>query len=87
MSEEQANLPANRLWQPTTAKWFAAVFGISLVYSIIRYHLAGDELWRHLPLFIFNKTTSIAAVVFIACSYLIGKVIRWHDHDNAAAFL
>ena len=24
-----------------------------------------------------------ASVVFVACSYLVGKVIHWHDHDNA----
>ena len=24
-----------------------------------------------------------AAVGFVACSYLIGKVFRWHDHDKA----
>ena len=76
-------LPPDRLWQPTTAKWFAAVFGLSLAYAVIRYHLAGDVAWRHFPLFIFNKATSLAAVIFVACSYLIGKIIRWHDHDKA----
>ena len=25
----------------------------------------------------------MAAVVFVACSYLIGKIIRWHDDDRA----
>jgi DMSO/TMAO reductase YedYZ heme-binding membrane subunit len=83
MSEEQSNLPADRLWQPTTAKWFAVVFGAALAYAIARYHFAGDVAWRHFPLFILNKATSLAAVVFVACSYLIGKVIRWHDHDHA----
>jgi len=83
MSDEHSDLPPNRLWQPTTAKWFAAVFGGSLVYAIIRYHFAGDVEWRHFPLFIFNKATSLAAVVFVSCSYLIGKIIRWHDHDKA----
>jgi len=39
--------------------------------------------WRHFPLFILNKATSLAAVVLVACSYLIGKVIHWHDHDKA----
>ncbi len=83
MSEEQSNLPADRLWQPTTAKWFAVVFGAALAYAIARYHFAGNVAWRHFPLFILNKATSLAAVVFVACSYLIGKVIRWHDHDHA----
>ncbi|UCC82121.1 MAG: hypothetical protein JSW46_14155 [Gemmatimonadota bacterium] len=73
----------NRLWQPTTAKWFFVVFGFSLAYAVIRYHFAGDVAWRHFPLFILNKATSLAAVIFVACSYLIGKIIRWHDHDKA----
>ncbi len=83
MNDEQSDLPAHRLWQPTTAKWFAVVFGASLLYAIVRYHFAGDVEWRHFPLFIFNKATSLAAVVFVSCSYLVGKIIRWHDHDKA----
>lgn len=83
MSETHNDLPPERLWQPTTGKWFAVVFGFALAYSIARYHLAGDVPWRHFPLFILNKATSLAAVIFVACSYLIGKVIRWHDHDKA----
>ncbi len=83
MSDQHSNLPPDRLWQPTTAKWFAAVFGGALVYAIVRNHLAGDVAWSHFPLFILNKATSLAAVVFVACSYLIGKIIRWHDHDKA----
>jgi DMSO/TMAO reductase YedYZ heme-binding membrane subunit len=50
---------------------------------VVRYHLAGDVEWRHFPLFILNKATSLAAVFFVASSYLIGKIIRWHDHDPA----
>ncbi len=81
MSDEHLSLPPDRLWQPTTAKWFAAVFGAALIYSIARYHIAGDVEWRHFPLFILNKATSLAAVVFVSCSYLVGKIFRWHD-DN-----
>ena len=83
MSGEHRSLPPDRLWQPTTAKWFAVIFGASLAYAVIRYHFAGDVEWRHFPLFILNKATSLAAVFFVASSYLIGKIIRWHDHDPA----
>jgi len=83
MSDEHYKPPPHRLWQPTTAKWFFVVFGGSLAYAVIRYHLAGDVEWRHFPLFILNKATSLSAVIFVASSYLIGKVIRWHDHDKA----
>ena len=53
-----------------------------MVYAILRYHIAGDVAWAHFPLFILNKATSLAAVIFVACSYLVGKIIRWHDHDR-----
>ena len=81
MKDEQSNLPPDRLWQPITAIWFAVIFGSSLAYAICRYHLAGDVEWSHFPLFILNKATSLAAVIFVACSYLIGKIIRWHNDD------
>ena len=83
MSDEHSRLPPDRLLQPTTAKWFAVIFGFALAYAVIRYHFAGDVPWRHFPLFILNKATSLAAVIFVACSYLIGKIIRWHDHSRA----
>ena len=79
--DERSKERAIRLWQPTTVKWFAAVFGVSLLYALIRYHFVGHVAWSHFPLFILNKIISLAAVVFVACSYLIGKIIRWHD-DN-----
>ena len=82
MTDKHSKLPPDRLWQPTTAKWFFVVFGFSLAYAVVRYHLAGDVPWRHFPLFILNKATAFAAVIFVACSYLVGKVIRWHDHDK-----
>jgi DMSO/TMAO reductase YedYZ heme-binding membrane subunit len=82
VDQEHSELPTHRLWQPTTAKWFFVVFGLSLAYAVIRYHLAGDVEWRHFPLFILNKATSLAAVIFVACSYLIGKIIRWYDQDK-----
>ena len=83
MDKDQSGLPPDRLWQPTTAKWFTAVFGASLAYAVVRYHFAGDVAWSHFPLFILNKATSLAAVIFVACSYLVGKIIRWHDDDKA----
>jgi DMSO/TMAO reductase YedYZ heme-binding membrane subunit len=82
MSRDRSNLPPDRLLQPTTVKWFAVIFGVSLAYAILRYFIAGDVAWRHFPLFILNKVTSLAAVGFVACSYLVGKIFRWHDHDK-----
>ncbi len=73
MNDKQPRLPPDRLWQPTTAKWFVVVFGGSLAYAVIRYHFAGNVAWQHFPLFILNKATSLAAVIFVACSYLTEK--------------
>lgn len=82
MDSPPTRLPPGRLWQPTTARWFAAVFGFALVYAVVRYHVAGGVAWRHLPLFILNKATALAAVMFVASSYLVGKIFRWHDGDK-----
>jgi DMSO/TMAO reductase YedYZ heme-binding membrane subunit len=82
MTEKPASkLPKDRLWQPVTARWFAGVFGLSLIYAIVRYHLAGDVAWGHFPLFILNKTTALAAVIFVASSYLIGPFFKWHNRS------
>jgi len=81
MSEETNGLPHDRLWQPVTARWFAAIFGVAVCYAVLRYHLVKDVPWSNFPLFILNKATSMAAVGFVACSYLVGRVIRWHNHD------
>ena len=78
---KSSSLPENRLWQPVTAKWFYAIFGAAVGYSILRYHITSEVTWAHFPLFILNKATSLAAVGFVACSYLIGRVIRWHNND------
>ncbi len=77
MGNDHRKLPPDRLWQPTTAKWFMVVFGVSLAYAVVRYHLVGDVAWRHFPLFILNKATSLAAVIFG----------RWHPVGAAIAVL
>lgn len=81
MSNDDRKLPPDRLWQPVTAKWFFVIFGACLAYAVVRYHIAGDLSWRYFPLFILNKVVSLAAVFFVGASYLVGKIIHWHDHD------
>jgi DMSO/TMAO reductase YedYZ heme-binding membrane subunit len=81
MTADHSELPRERLLQPVTARWFAVIFGASLGYAILRYHLAGDVPWSDFPLFILNKATSLAAVILVACSYLVGRVFKWHNHD------
>lgn len=77
--EADSRLPEHRLWQPVTARWFLVIFGASLAYAVVRYHFAGGVSWSHFPLFILNKSTSLAAVGFVASSYLVGRVFRWHN--------
>ena len=59
MIRVRSDLPPDRLWQPTTARWFTAIFGAALAYAVVRYHLVGDVAWRHFPLFILNKAISL----------------------------
>lgn len=80
-NDDSSNLPADRLWQPTTARWLAVVLGAALLYAIVRYHLASGVPWVHFPLFILNKSLALAATALVACSYLIGKIIRRYDSD------
>ena len=79
---DQSGLPRERLWQPVTARWFFVVFGFALAYAVLRYHIAGDVPWRRFPLYILNKATSLAAVILVASSYLVGRVFRWHNRDK-----
>ena len=81
MSKVPSSLPRERLWQPVTAKWFGATFGLALAYAVLRYHIAGDVSWAHFPLFILNKATSLGAVLLVASSYLVGRVFRWHNDE------
>ena len=81
LEDDASQLPDGRLWQSVTTKWFGVIFGVALAYSILRYHIAGDVAWAQFPLFILNKAMSLAAVVFVACSYLVGRVFRWHNDD------
>jgi len=81
-ARDESGLPRSRLWQPITARWFFVVFGACLGYALVRYHVVGSVAWEHFPLFILNKVISLAATVFIACSYLVGRVIKWHNDDK-----
>lgn len=72
-----------RLIQPFTSRWFILLFGVPMTYAIIRYHIFGSVEWSHFPLYIANKAISLAAVFFIAMSYLIGKTIRVYSSDPA----
>jgi len=81
MSEKSELAKKNRLWQPVTIRWFALLFGGAVGYAILRYHILRGVEWSHFPLYILNKAVSLAAVFFVACSYLIGRVVTRHNDD------
>ena len=77
------NSSDSRIVQAFTSRWFLLLFGIPLSYAIVRYHVFGGVEWTYFPLFIANKAISLAAVVFIAMSYLIGKLFKVYENEPA----
>ena len=54
--------------------WVLAVWGVCLVYAIVRYNVVKGVEWTHLPLYIVNKWAAIGGVVFIAMAYMVRKL-------------
>jgi len=81
MSEKSELAKEDRLWQPVTIRWFVLLFGGAVGYAVLRYHVLRGVPWSNFPLYIFNKAISLAAVFFVACSYLVGRVIQRHNDD------
>ena len=71
----------DRLIQSFTMRWLILLLGVPVTYAIVRYHVFSGIDWSHFPLFIANKGISLAAVFFIATSYLIGKTLRAYEGD------
>ena len=72
----------DRLIQPFTVRWLVLLLGVPMTYAIVRYHVLSGVDWSHFPLFIANKGVALAAVFFIATSYLIGKTLRVYESDS-----
>ena len=82
MAAEKTDEGGNdRLIQAFTLRWIVLLLGVPLTYAILRYHVFKGVEWSHFPLYIGNKALSLAAVFFIACSYLIGKTLRVYDGE------
>ena len=80
-SENEAD--DTRLIQSHTVRWLVLLLGVPLTYAIVRYHVFAGVEWAHFPLYIGNKALSLAAVFFIATSYLIGKTLKVYQDDFA----
>jgi len=55
----------------------AAVFLISVAYTIIRYNVFGGVGAEHIPLYIANKAIALAAAILIGISFIIGPFARF----------
>lgn len=49
----------------------------TFLYAIVRYNIIKGTPWEHFPLLISNKAISLASVVFIALSYILGPLARF----------
>ncbi|MBI1354356.1 MAG: hypothetical protein GC160_08415 [Acidobacteria bacterium] len=62
-------------------RWVLGVWGACIAYAILRYNIFGPVEWIHLPSFVINKSFGLGAVVFLSCSYLVGKWIKAYPSD------
>ena len=47
---------------------------LSIVFAVIRYHLAGSVPWKDFPVFILNKGISLAAIILLIFNFVIGPL-------------
>ena len=46
----------------------------SLLYAVVRYHIAGPVPWKDLPFFILNKGISLGAFILLAMNFGLGPL-------------
>ena len=57
-----------------SGKVIVVVLVLSLVYSIVRYHLAGGVPWKELPFFIMNKAISLNGLFLLVITFSIAPL-------------
>lgn len=80
--------PGSEAGIPHKRDWTAGVFGLCLLYAVVRYNVFEGVGWEHLPLYVANKALALAGVCFISGSYLIGKLIPlrgWEEERRRSA--
>lgn len=61
----------------TKTLWVAVpVLIVTTAYAIIRYSILGTIAWQHVPIFVFNKGVSWAALAMICLSLSMGGLSR-----------
>ena len=93
VTADPAARAATRGWKPNPGsdvvlpigekiRWVLGVWGVCLIYAIVRYNVFKGVEWIHLPLYIVNKSFAFGGVTFIAASYLSGKWIKAYAGDE-----
>ena len=65
---------------PISRKVIPTIFLFSFFYAVIRYNIAGNVSWSHLPLYVFNKTVALSAIILF--SYISIFSARRHSKDR-----
>ena len=49
---------------------------LSLIYVVVRYHIAGGVPWKDFPFFILNKAISLSAFILLVINFSLGPLIN-----------
>ena len=66
---DQSDVRAN-----SAGRIIAVVLVFSLLYAVVRYHIAGPVPWKDFPFFILNKGISLAAFILLAMNFGLGPL-------------
>ncbi|MCK5906150.1 MAG: hypothetical protein KAG37_01085 [Flavobacteriales bacterium] len=47
---------------------------LSLIYVVVRYHIAGDVPWKDFPFFILNKGISLSAFILLTINFTVSPL-------------
>ena len=50
------------------------VIALSIIYAVVRYHIAGPVPWKDFPFFILNKGLSLAAFILLVLNFGLGPL-------------
>lgn len=75
LSSEKTNIKTLKI------KWLTGVLIFFFLYATLRYNVFKGVDPNHFPVYIVNKIFSVAGILFIALSYITGKV-NWFKFNN-----
>jgi DMSO/TMAO reductase YedYZ heme-binding membrane subunit len=77
--------PDRSLMQPLTIPWLVGTLVVTGGYATVRYNVFGNVAWEQWPLYIVNKALALSGLIFLAFSYLVGKIRFLRVADRAKA--